>query len=132
MARAARKTAVSKPASEGKSAPAAKKSLEGQGDGGLKKQYLKSQKCKVTFTLPAKAAPDATNVMLVGEFNNWDETATPMKKMKDGRFQITLTLDPGQEYRFRYLIDGQYWENDWAADRYEPGPFSCDNSVVVV
>jgi 1,4-alpha-glucan branching enzyme len=96
----------------------------------LKKQYLKSRpKCKVTFYLPA--AVKAENVHLVGDFNDWEEDATPMAQLKDGRFTVALELDPGQEYQFRYLVDGTEWHNDWEADRYEPNPFSGDNSVVI-
>jgi 1,4-alpha-glucan branching enzyme len=96
----------------------------------LKKQYLKSKPiCKVTFYLPA--AVKAETVHLVGDFNNWDEHATPMKKLKDDRFTVMLELEAGKEYQFRYLVDQSEWHNDWEADKYVPNPFSGDNSVVV-
>lgn len=96
----------------------------------LKKQYLKSKPiCKVTFYLPA--AVKAETVHLVGDFNNWDEHSTPMKKLKDDRFTVMLELEAGREYQFRYLIDQSEWHNDWEADKYVPNPFSGDNSVVV-
>ena len=100
----------------------------------IKKQYLKDKSvCKVTFSLPKKAAASAKTVHLVGEFNNWDEKATPMKKLKNGSFSITLKLDTGREYQFRYLIDGTEWENDWNANKYVPTQFGdSENSVVVV
>lgn len=96
----------------------------------LKKQYLKSKPiCKVTFYLPA--AVKAETVHLVGDFNNWDEHSTPMKKLKDDRFTVMLELESGHEYQFRYLVDQSEWHNDWEADKYVPNPFSGDNSVVV-
>lgn len=96
----------------------------------LKKQYLKSKPvCKVTFYMPAEI--EAESVYLVGDFNNWDEEATPMEKLKDGRFKVTLLLDTQSEYQFRYLVDKAEWHNDWEADKYVPNPFSGDNSVVV-
>ncbi len=55
-----------------------------------------------------------------------------MKRLKKGGFTVTLELQPGKEYKFRYLIDGNRWENDWGADRYERNPYGEDNSVVVV
>lgn len=95
----------------------------------LKKQYLKSRSvCKVTFYLPA--AVKAETVHLVGDFNQWDEQATPMTPLKDGRFTVTLELEKGRDYQFRYLIDQNEWHNDWEADKYVPNPFSGDNSVV--
>jgi 1,4-alpha-glucan branching enzyme len=96
----------------------------------LKKQQLKSKPvCKVTFTLPDSVK--AESAYLVGDFNNWDEKATPMKKAKKGgQFSITLELETGREYQFRYLVNGTDWHNDWHADKYVPNPFSGDNSVV--
>ena len=102
--------------------------------GPIKKQYLKTKEvCRVTFRLPAAAAPEAKNVCIVGDFNNWSIHADPMKKLKNGNFTITLDLEPGKEYQFRYLIDDVVWENDWNADKYVRSPFGdSHNSVVVV
>jgi len=52
-----------------------------------------------------------------------------MKKQKVGTFAITLELEKGREFQFRYLVNGTEWHNDWHADRYVPNPFSGDNSV---
>lgn len=98
----------------------------------LKKQFLKSKpQVKVTFRLDRAAAPGAKSVSLVGEFNDWNIYATPMKRLKDGTFKVELTLDPGKSYEYRYLIDENDWENDWDADRYVRSAYgNCDNSVV--
>ena len=97
----------------------------------IKKQFLKSKPvCKATFTFPAEAAPEATKVEIVGDFNNWNtQEAVTMKKQKDV-FKAVVELETGKEYQFRYLIDGQAWENDWEADAYVSTPFGVDNSVV--
>ena len=97
----------------------------------LKKQQLKSKSvCKVSFTLPE--AIKAETAYLVGDFNNWDEKTTLMKKpKKNGQFTVTLDLEKGREYQFRYLVNGTEWHNDWHADKYVPNPFSGDNSVVI-
>lgn len=95
----------------------------------LTKRYLKSKDItKVTFYTPAEL--NAEKVHLVGDFNGWDETATPMEPLKDGRFKIILELEPGKEYQFRYLVNGSEWHNDWEADKYVPNPYSGDNSIV--
>ena len=100
----------------------------------MKKRYLKSKPvCKVTFELPGAAAGTAQTVALTGDFNEWDTAATPMKRRKDGSFSVTLDLASDREYQFRYLIDGERWENDWEADKYLPSPIGDgENSVVVV
>jgi hypothetical protein len=103
------------------------------GNSCIKKQYLKSNgSCNVTFILQKKAAPDAQVATIVGDFNNWNLTELPMKKLKNGNFKITLKLLRNREYRFRYLIDADRWENDWHADKYVPNPFGCDDSLVIV
>ena len=45
-------------------------------------------------------------------------------------FTVTLELETGRSYRFRYIIDGWKYENDWYADRYEPNPYGGEDSVV--
>lgn len=83
----------------------------------------------MTFILPESVK--AETVFLVGDFNDWDEKKTPMKKQKDGSFSVTLDLEKGREYQYRYLVNGAEWHNDWQADKYAPNPFSSENSVVV-
>jgi 1,4-alpha-glucan branching enzyme len=110
-----------------------RKPSKGLKEGGIKKEYLKSKPvCKVTFKLPKEAAPEAKGVTIVGDFNNWNREATPMRRLKNGDFTVTLNLETGREYRFKYLIDGKRWENDWHADRYEPNIYGTDDSVVVI
>ena len=84
----------------------------------------------VTFTLPAEVG--AGDVALCGDFNNWDTGPIPLIRDTDGPWQVTVPLAPGNSYRFRYLLDGERWENAWDADRYEPNPYGSDNSVVSV
>ncbi|HET6447354.1 MAG TPA: isoamylase early set domain-containing protein [candidate division Zixibacteria bacterium] len=96
----------------------------------LKKNYSKTGSvCRVTFKMPAA---DADSVSLCGDFNAWNEEADPMKKLKDGSYSATVTLDAGRSYRFRYMLDGERWENDWEADEYWPNDFGSDDSVVKV
>lgn len=99
----------------------------------LKKAYSPDAKiCKVTFIVEKEATRGAQNISIAGDFNSWSSTETPLKKAKDGSFSVTLELEAGKEYQYRYLLDGSRWENDWNADKYIPAPFSnTDNSVVV-
>jgi 1,4-alpha-glucan branching enzyme len=95
----------------------------------IKKKFLKS-KCKVTFELPDGISEGVDSVYLVGDFNNWDERATPMEHKNSNVFAITLDLEPNREYQYRYLVNGAEWHNDWEADKYVSNPFHGDNSVV--
>lgn len=94
-----------------------------------KEPVTNSDRFSVTFELPAEI--EAENVVVVGDFNDWDQEATVLKRRKDGTWAKTIRLAPGT-YRFRYLADGSTWYNDWAADGYEPSGFGEDNSIVVV
>jgi 1,4-alpha-glucan branching enzyme len=96
----------------------------------FKKRYLKSGKVKVEFTLPDAIAAEAESAFIVGDFNDWDESATPMTRLKNGKFKATVEVDTNREYQFRYLVNGTQWHNDWDADRYIANPFSGDNSVL--
>lgn len=101
----------------------------------LKKRYIKSRKVwKVTFEVPETELPEAVEVQsvhLVGGFNDWDATATPMDFRRGRVFRTSIELEPGREYQFRYLINGEHWCNDWRADAYVPSGFGDDNCVVV-
>lgn len=93
----------------------------------------KGTTCKVTFELPEEATMGVSTVALVGDFNAWNKGEHILKKNKEGLFSITITLDQGHEYQFRYLMDESRWENDWAADKYMPSGYgNSDNSVVIV
>ncbi|MCH2213756.1 MAG: isoamylase early set domain-containing protein [Flavobacteriales bacterium] len=98
----------------------------------IKKQFLKSKPvCKVTFSMPAEAAPEAKEIQLVGEFSEWTKSPIEMKKLKNGSFKTTVNLETGKEYEFRYVIDGERWENDWEADAYRQSPIAAEENSVV-
>jgi hypothetical protein len=84
----------------------------------------------VTFTLPGEVG--AGNVVLCGDFNDWSAGNIALQRGSDGAWQVTLPLEPGRSYRYRYLLDGERWENAWQADWYEPNAFGSTNSVVIV
>lgn len=124
--RAARAAAGTKAAAKVKKTPEAKPA-------GIAKNYVKDRPvCEVTFMLPKEAAPEAESVCILGEFNNWVPDANPLSRLEGGDFTVTLELESGRSYRFRYMIDGWKYENDWFADRYEPNPYGGEDSVVDV
>jgi 1,4-alpha-glucan branching enzyme len=100
----------------------------------LRKQYLKSgDVCKVTFKLSKEESNSAESANVVGDFNNWDTKANPMKKFKNGNFTVTLDLKPKTDYQFRYLLNGQDWINDQEADKYMAVPeLATENSVAAL
>ncbi len=97
----------------------------------IKKQFLKSKPvCKVTFKVAKEAAYGASKVNLTGDFNNWNVNSDEMNALKDGSFSLTLDLESGREYQFRYLLDGTTWINDEEADGYRNSGFDSQNSLL--
>jgi 1,4-alpha-glucan branching enzyme len=94
-----------------------------------KKDFTKTgRSCRVTFELPAEV--NAQKAVLCGEFNQWSQSSHPMKRRKDGSFTLTISLKPGQQYRYKFFVDGERWENDWAAESYIPNEHGSEDSVV--
>ncbi len=94
------------------------------------KRATKVKTVDVTFTLHPDVQAD--NVALCGEFNEWSAENVKLERNGDGSWLATVALEPGRTYRYRYLLDGQHWENAWQADGYVPNPYGSDDSVVVV
>jgi 1,4-alpha-glucan branching enzyme len=51
-------------------------------------------------------APDAKQVTLVGDFNDWDPKAHPLKRQPDGSWTGQVTLGHGHHH-YRFLVDGK-------------------------
>jgi 1,4-alpha-glucan branching enzyme len=71
-------------------------------------------------------------VALCGEFNDWRSDDIKLARDRSGQWRTTVVLEPGRTYRYRYLLDGQRWENAWKADGYVPNPYGEDDSVLVL
>lgn len=91
--------------------------------------------CKVTLELQLEQDSDeCQGVFVVGDFNDWNPEANPMKKSRKG-FSATLELPAGNDYQFRYYIqhndNNAQWANEIEADGSTPSPY-CDaqNSVI--
>lgn len=98
----------------------------------IKKEYLNGcRKCRVTFIIPREIGKNAKKAQVVGEFNGWGHSATPMKKLKNGTFVVIIELPIYREYQFRYLLDDKVWMNDTDADRFIPTPFGDSENCVL-
>ena len=99
----------------------------------IKKRFLKTKpECKVYFKVPKDEVGNADNVSLVGDFNDWDPSANPMKKLNNGDHSLTLNLPKGENYQFKYYVDENRWINDNEADDYTEAPFpETKNSLLV-
>src|ERR1700687_173926 len=85
-------------------------------------------KASVTFMVDPRVG--AQTAAVCGEWNGWSADADVMQPDGEGGFSLRVDLEAGRAYRFRYLLDGHRWDNDWAADAYQPNDFGGDDSVV--
>lgn len=97
----------------------------------LTKKFTKDKtKCSVTFTLSPEAIHGGKEVLLLGEFNNWNPAEGIALVAKKGEYKTVLKLETGKKYEYRYLVDGHLWTNDATPDAYVANPFGTVNSVV--
>jgi len=85
---------------------------------------------RVTFSLPSWTT--AETVALCSDFNDWDPHAHALRRDADGRWQIVVALKGDWSYRYRFLLDGNRWENDWTPDAFVDNAYGSRDSVVVV
>ena len=96
----------------------------------IKKQFVKTKPvCKVTFSVAAK---EASQVSVVGDFNNWNVAEGALSKLKNGAFKGVFDLNKDAEYEFKYVIDGSF-VNEPEADSFKWNEFAGnENGVLIV
>jgi len=78
------------------------------------------------------AAPNATRVSVVGDFNSWDAAAAPMRRVgKDGPWTATVLARPGRHV-YAFLVDGATLVADPRAPRAQDLDYGGAASVLMV
>ena len=76
--------------------------------------------------------PAAASVAVVGDFNDWDPAADPLRRARAGGLWVaTIPLAPGH-HRYAFVVDGRRWAPDPAAPRAAGDDFDTPSSVVTV
>jgi 1,4-alpha-glucan branching enzyme len=65
---------------------------------------------RVTFALPADEPDGAVSV--VGNFNDWDPFAHPLRRRANRTRSAAVTVPVGSTLHFRYLAEGGLWFDD--------------------
>jgi hypothetical protein len=76
----------------------------------------------------------ASSVAIVGDFNDWEEGGSPLRRVGDQRkgvWAITIPLAPGR-YHYTFVVDGTKWVADPLAPRTLEDDFGRPNSVITV
>lgn len=77
-------------------------------------------------------APQAARVSLVGDFNGWDASATPMQAQgENGTWTVFVPLRPGL-HTYSFVVDGAHFVADPTAPIAPDDGFGHRNSVVLV
>ena len=97
----------------------------------IRKIFIEAERglvARVTFILPNSIWADT--IYLVGDFNEWNRSSHPFQHGEEGAWTLTLDLEIGRCYQFRYLRDGE-WISDSQADGFVGNPHGSDNALVV-
>ena len=84
-------------------------------------------KLKVLFVLKS---PQAQEVYVAGEFNDWTKPGKKLKEGMGGKWSTMLRLKPGR-YAYKFIVDGQ-WQTDPNCSETAPDGFGGVNSVMEV
>ncbi len=77
-------------------------------------------------------APHASSVALVGDFNNWDPNATPLRAASTGGvWSVEVPIQPGR-HLYAFVVDGTVWRPDPAAPQATGEDFGEPNSALTV
>lgn len=77
-------------------------------------------------------APRASSVALVGDFNDWDPTATPLRaNAAGGVWSVDVPIRPGRHI-YAFVVDGKTWRPDPAAPPAYGEDFGEPNSALTV
>jgi hypothetical protein len=94
-----------------------------------KRPSERAGKMVLRFEIPGSMWVERVN--LVGDFNDWNRESLPFVRDGGDNWAAEVELDAGEEYRFRYLVDGAYWRDDRHADKFVANARGGYDSVVV-
>ena len=75
-------------------------------------------------------SPEAVNVFLTGDFNDWNTQSLPMKKGKEGIWKAKIDLEPGR-YEYKFYADNA-WIEDLPDSETVYNPFGTKNYIISV
>jgi Carbohydrate-binding module 48 (Isoamylase N-terminal domain) len=77
-------------------------------------------------------APNASSVALVGDFNDWDPKATPLRAASTGGvWSVEVPIQPGR-HLYAFVVDGTVWRPDPAAPQATGEDYGEPNSALTV
>ncbi|MCK9294857.1 MAG: isoamylase early set domain-containing protein [Desulfobulbaceae bacterium] len=104
--------------------------MAGKTTNATSKTKSSAKKKTIQSTEFSLTAPEAKQVFIAGDFNDWNASEHAMRKFKDGKYSKMLKLKPGR-YEYQFIVDGQWW-TDPANPNRQPNSFGSENSVIEI
>ena len=77
-------------------------------------------------------APEAGAVYVLGDFNNWQKAeSNRLSKLENGYWSAHFSLDKGQKYRYKFLVDDE-WVRDPENSDAETNVFGTTDSILKI
>jgi len=96
---------------------------------GLTNRQYQEAPVAVQFVLDARGA---SSVALVGDFNAWDTSTTPLvRDSVTGVWSTVIDVTPGRHV-YAYVVDGEKWTLDPRAPKTKDTDYGTEQSVVIV
>ena len=93
-------------------------------------EILKKELPKFTEVIFSVFAPEAKDVYITGEFNNWKLEDSGRMFKNNGTWSKKLNLNSGK-YRYRFVIDGN-WVEDSSNPLKEVNPYGSVDSLIEI
>ena len=94
------------------------------------KEILKKELPKLTEVVFKVSAPEAKDVYLAGEFNNWKIDNAGRMTQDNGTWSKKINLSSGR-YRYRFVVDGN-WVEDPGNPLKEINPYGSVDSLIEI
>lgn len=72
----------------------------------------------------------ARTVQVAGDFNGWNPSDTPLDRIGDDAWAVTIRVEPGR-YEYMFVVDGEWVADPFAAEHSDDG-FGSRNAVLDV
>ena len=96
---------------------------------GLTSRELQEKPVAVQFVLDARRA---TSVALVGDFNDWNGSSTPLvRDSVTGVWSTVVAVTPGRHV-YAFMVDGKEWTLDPRAPKTKDSDYGTEQSVIIV
>jgi 1,4-alpha-glucan branching enzyme len=75
---------------------------------------------------------EAASVSVAGDFNEWDQLATPLKRNNEGLWSTNIIVPRLARFEYKFIVNGQRWIEDPNNGMKAPDNFGGLNSVIVM